>query len=231
MKNILIFIFIPLIMLGQTFKYNFTSEIIKKVNLDYLIYLPHNYNSKEKFPLVLFLHGSGERGNDIKKVEAHGLPKLVKEGRQFPFIIVSPQCKENLIWEDLTEELHLLLENIKSSYSVDTTRIYCTGLSMGGFGTWALAFKYPNYFAAIAPVCGGTVYWETHKIKHIPIWAFHGDKDDVVPIFYQDIIIKNLQSLKAPVKFTVYKGMGHNVWDTTYNRNDLYEWLLQQKIK
>src|SRR5699024_6921671 len=122
---------------------------------EYLLYLPQDYKETgyKRWPLVLFLHGAGERGNDLEAVKKNGLPKLVEEGRDFPFIIVSPQCPAGLWWS--TDDLNLLLNDLIQRYEVDIDRIYATGLSMGGFGTWEMAIRFPDRFAAIAPICGG----------------------------------------------------------------------------
>lgn len=231
MKYLILVLLSSFLLYSQQMVKNFSTEIYKNVIINYLLYLPKDYTEKNKYPMVLFLHGSGERGNDISLVEKHGLPKLIKQGKNFPFIIVSPQCKDNTIWNDNLEELYLLVEHIKSKYSVDDKRIYCTGLSMGGFGTWAMAIRYPNLFAAIAPVCGGGISWQASTIKHIPIWAFHGDKDEAVPIIYQQLMIDELKKYNSDVKFTVYPNGQHNIWDITYNTDDLYEWLLSKSKK
>jgi predicted peptidase len=226
MKKLILIILIASMGFCQNEVKEFNYQLKKEIKLKYLIYLPNNYSEKDKYPLVLFLHGSGERGSDINKVKKHGLPKLIEEGKQFPFIIISPQCPENKIWNNLTEELYLLIKDVTNKYSVDDKKIYCTGLSMGGFGTWALAIAYPDLFAAIAPVCGGAISFQAPILKHLPIWAFHGYKDQAVPIAYQQMMVDALINLNANIKFTVYKNYGHNIWDTTYNRQDLYDWLL-----
>lgn len=209
------------------------SEIKLKVELQYLIYLPKNYEtSEEQFPLLLFLHGAGERGNDIELVKRHGPPKLVEEGKEFPFIIVSPQCPEGTRWNYQTLALTALLDEIESKYRVDKNRIYVTGLSMGGQGTWTLALTQPNRFAAIAPICGWTDSWEVCKISHIPIWVFHGAKDNVVPVSESQEMVKALQDCGAKeVKLTIYPEANHDSWTETYNNPELYNWLLSHSLK
>ena len=135
----------------KKFSFNITFQ------MEYLLFLPESYaqSTNQKFPLILFLHGAGERGRDLDSVKRHGIPKIVETNPDFPFIAVSPQCPEDSWW---TSELHTingLIEEVVEKYQVDTSRIYLTGLSMGGFGTWSLASMYPERFAAIAPVCGG----------------------------------------------------------------------------
>uniref|UniRef100_A0A7V3E7U3 Phospholipase n=1 Tax=Ignavibacterium album TaxID=591197 RepID=A0A7V3E7U3_9BACT len=209
------------------------SEIKLKVELQYLIYLPKNYEtSEEQFPLLLFLHGAGERGNDIELVKRHGPPKLVEEGKEFPFIIVSPQCPEGTRWNYQTLALTALLDEIESKYRVDKNRIYVTGLSMGGQGTWTLALTQPNRFAAIAPICGWTDSWEVCKISRIPTWVFHGAKDIVVPVTESQEMVKALQDCGAKeVKLTIYPEANHDSWTETYNNPELYNWLLSHSLK
>lgn len=159
----------------------FEKEIRLTLSANYLLYLPEDYkNSDKNFPLVLFLHGAGERGTDIEKVKVHGLPKLINEGKEFPFIVVSPQCPDNIFWN--TDLLAALLDDIEANYRIDKNNIYVPGLSMDGHGTWELALQQPNSFAAIAPVCGWSSPAEACKIAHMPIWVFHGAKDVVVPV-------------------------------------------------
>lgn len=195
----------------------------------YLLDLPKDYDAdpQKAWPLLLFLHGSGERGNDVNAVAKHGPPKLVRNGQELPFIIVSPQCPPNEWWcaETLTE----LLDEVSAKYRVDPKRVYVTGLSMGGYGTWALAAKQPERFAAIAPVCGAAYPELAARIQKIPIWVFHGEKDEAVPVKGSTEIVKALENLKAPVKLTVYPGVGHDSWTQTYENAELFDWLLQQQ--
>lgn len=209
--------------------HNFSKEIKVTVSANYLLYLPKDYSeNNESYPLVLFLHGAGERGNDLEKVKVHGLPRLINEGKEFPFIVVSPQCPEEVFWS--TDILSALLDEIEANYRVDKNRIYVTGLSMGGHGTWSLALAEPNRFAAIAPVCGWSVPSVACTIKHLPIWVFHGAKDDVVPISASEIMVERLKSCDGNVKFTVYPEANHDSWTETYNNEELYKWFLEQSL-
>jgi predicted peptidase len=146
--------------------------------MGYLLYLPKDYEKQASWPLVMFLHGAGERGDDLELVKVHGPPKLIKQGKEFPFIVISPQCPKDKWWEPV--ELTALLDDVIKKHKVDQDRIYITGLSMGGFGTWRLAAFIPKRIAAIAPICGGGDAISVRAIKHIPTWAFHGAKDEVV---------------------------------------------------
>lgn len=198
-----------------------------KVELNYLLYLPRDYEKQEVWPLLLFLHGAGERGNDLELVKVHGPPKLIAQGKEFPFIVVSPQCPENRWWEPM--ELVALLDEIGEKYKVDADRVYVTGLSMGGFGTWRLAFYAPQRLAAIAPICGGgETYW-TQEFPDLPVWAFHGAKDAGVPVERSQAMVDALEKQGGHPKLTVYPDAEHDSWTETYNNPALYEWLLSQK--
>lgn len=197
--------------------------------LNYLVYLPSDYNVSEemKWPLILFLHGAGERGEDLEKVKRNGPPKLIDEGKNFEFIIVSPQCPEKQWWS--AELLNKLLDEVIVKYRVDEERIYVTGLSMGGYGTWDLASEYPQRLAAIAPICGGGNPELVWNLRHIPVWVFHGAKDEIVPFGMSEIMVKSLKKYNNDVKFTVYPEARHDSWTETYNNPELYEWFLQHK--
>ena len=210
--------------------HNFQKEVKITLSANYLLYLPKDYQDSDKsFPLVLFLHGIGERGTDIEKVKTHGLPKLINEGKEFPFIVLSPQCPDNVFWN--TDVLSALIDEIESHYRVDKNRIYITGLSMGGNGTWSLALAEPNRFAAIAPVCGWSHPVEFCKLAHMPIWIFHGAKDNVVPLNFSEQIMQQSKSCGgANVKFTIYPEANHDAWTETYNNEELYKWLLEQSL-
>jgi len=201
--------------------------------LKYLIYLPKDYLTK-KYPLVLFLHGAGERGTNLKDIEIHGLPKLVKNGKKFPFIIIAPQCPLNLWWSDPlpVELLSKLVNDIVMKYGIHKNNVFCTGLSMGGYGTLALSIKNPKLFSAIIPICGGVDiknFFDILNLKDLPIWLFHGDKDEVIPLENSQSIYKVLKLVNKNIKLTVYKGVDHNSWDRAYDDNELYKWMLSHK--
>ena len=197
------------------------------VQMNYLLCLPEEYDQKESWPLLIFLHGSGERGTDLHLVKKHGPPKLIEAGKQFPFIVVSPQCPEGQWWQPV--ELTALLDEIVEKYKVDEDRIYVTGLSMGGFGTWSLAAYAPHRLAAIAPICGGgETYW-TERFSHLPVWVFHGAQDKGVPLQRSEEMVESLKKNGGNVKLTVYPDAGHDSWTETYDNPGLYEWLLEQK--
>lgn len=203
-----------------------TSQVT--VTADYLLYLPPDYNKQEKWPLLLFLHGAGERGTNINQVKMHGPPKLIEEGRDFPFIVVSPQCPEDHEWEPIV--LTSLLDDIESNYHVDADRIYVTGLSMGGFGVFELAAYSPNRFAALMPLCpgGGEPYW-VKRYAHVPIWLFQGGKDVEFHVRKSNEMAEAIREANGKFTMTVYPEAGHNIWTETYNNPAVYEWLLSHK--
>lgn len=197
-----------------------------QVRLGYLLYLPRDYDKEKSWPLMLFLHGAGERGDDLELVKKHGPPKLIAAGKDFPFIVVSPQCPKGRWWEPM--ELVALLDEISGKYKVDPDRIYVTGLSMGGFGSWRLAAYAPERLAAIAPICGGgETYW-TKEFAHLPVWAFHGAKDAGVPLERSQAMVDALKKSGGEPKFTIYPDAGHDSWTAAYDDPELYKWLLAQ---
>jgi predicted peptidase len=211
----------------QTSK-RFKARLTKNLELPYLLYLPKNAG-KKKLPLVMFLHGAGERGNNLDLVKLHGIPKLIAEGKEFPFIAVSPQCPAESWWTMELDALRGLLESVIQTHDVDTKRVYLTGLSMGGMGTWQFAGTYPNFFAAIAPICGGGEIHLTRFLTKMPIWAFHGDKDEAVPLEESQRMVAGVKHHGGKAKLTVYKNVSHDSWTKTYSNPKFYEWLLSHK--
>jgi predicted peptidase len=207
----------------------FQKQITKTVSLKYLLYLPKDYGQKEqKWPFMLFLHGAGERGDDLDLVKKHGPPKLVEQGKEFPFIIVSPQCPAGTWWTEEMDALMALLDDVQSKYAVDPNRVYLTGLSMGGYGSWALACRHPERFAAVAPICGGGERYLANKLKDVPVWAFHGAKDPVVPLRESQEMVDALKRAGGEVQLTVYPEAEHDCWTVTYDNPKLYEWFLSR---
>ena len=204
----------------------------------YLVYLPKDYdtNHATRWPLMLFLHGAGERGNDVTRVAAHGPLRLAKEGRDFPFIIVAPQCAEGQRWEN--DGLLQLLDHASRTFRVDQRRVYLCGLSMGGYGTWKLGTSYPEKFAAIVPICGGGDLIDilladpkkSDALKSLPVWAFHGAKDPIVPVSESERAVNLLKRAGGTeVKLTVYPEAMHDAWTETFNNPELYDWLLRHE--
>ena len=210
-------------------------------DMPYLLHLPKGYSphARYRWPLLVFLHGAGERGRNVQRVAIHGPMSLVKEGTNFPFIIVAPLCPAGERWKN--DSLSLLLDHVTKKYRVDESRVYLTGISMGGYATWNLAIDHPERFAAIAPICGGgslislvlAQHYETNRLtqlKQVGVWAFHGGKDNIVPAEESDRMVSALKKLDVKdVKLTVYPNTEHNSWTETYNNPELYEWLLKHR--
>lgn len=218
---------------------SFQRKITKTVGADYLLFLPKDYkaNGSQRWPLILFLHGAGERGTNVSRVAAHGPPKIVKNKPDYPFIVVSPQCPSRETWSN--DMLLALLDEVTAKLAVDEKRIYLTGLSMGGYGTWSLGLANPDRFAAIAPICGGgdslaVLLSDPRKVqalKKLPVWAFHGAKDETVKLVESERMVDALKKLGNDAKLTVYPGAGHDSWTETYGNQELYDWFLQHKMK
>jgi predicted peptidase len=222
----------------QSFKHRVTLQA------NYLLFLPKGYDasSDKRWPLILFLHGAGERGTNVWQVDIHGPAKYIADHPDFPFIMVSPQCPTDQAWSD--EVLLALLDEFCATHKVDSQRIYLTGLSMGGFGTWSLALAHPEKFAAAAPICGGGtplhVLLAQHgfaspqkaqALKGLPVWAFHGGKDTLVPPGESERMVQALKGLGAgEVKLTIYPEATHNSWAQTYSNPEFYQWLLAHKV-
>ena len=225
----------------QTAK-RFKFERSRKAEVNYLLFLPKGCEARsgKSWPVILFLHGAGERGTNVWQVAAHGPPKVAAQQPDFPFIVVSPQCPEGQLWSN--DVLVELLEEVVRQYPVDPSRVYLTGLSMGGYGAWSLGLSCPERFAAIAPVCGGgdliTILLVSQQPEHaaalksLAVWAFHGAKDPVVPVRESERMVDFLKQAGLPeVKLTVYPEAGHDAWTETYNNPALYTWLLEHQRK
>ena len=202
--------------------------------MPYLLWLPPGDESR--VPLMIFLHGAGERGDDPTAVACYGPPRMVEEGTDFPFILASPQCREGGNW--ITQDLKAFVERLCRDHPIDRERIYLTGLSMGGYGTWNLSMEHPEIFAAIAPVCGGGdsirfILLPEEKraaLKSLPVRAFHGDSDMVVPIQESLRMVEIFRAAgNENVELTVYPGVAHNSWDHAYATPGLIEWFLSHR--
>jgi predicted peptidase len=211
--------------------HTFVSSVTQQVKLDYWLYLPPAYgqDSQHKWPLILFLHGFGERSPDLELVKKHGPPQSLSIHDDPRFMVASPQCPAGSWWTFELEALNALLDDLIGQYAVDVDRVYLTGLSMGGFGTWHLATLRPERFAAIAPICGEGVPALADRLKHLPIWAFHGEADDVVPVSFTQTMVEAVTFYGGNVKYTGYPGVGHDSWTQTYANPELYEWFLRHR--
>jgi len=200
----------------------------------YVLFVPHGYSGDSPYPLILFLHGLGESGTDGRKQVTVGLGPAVRRHEQdFPFFVIFPQSQKRS-WQagsrDATRALDILAE-IEKKYRIDPKRLYLTGLSMGGFGTWSLAEKHPDRWAAIAPVCGGGNPRQAGRIKDIPCWCFHGDADPAVNVKRSRDMITALKAAGGRPTYFEYPGVGHNCWDDAYGTASLYQWLLKQYLR
>lgn len=203
------------------------KSIMTEMEMNYLIYLPDQFDHDKKWPLVVFLHGAGERGSDLELVKKHGLPKLVEEGRGFPFILISPQCPEYSWWTDKNLEVKAVIDEVTGLYPVDLGRVYITGLSMGGFGTFSMVNEFPGLFAAAIPICGGIKGNKKIKdAKNTLFWIFHGDADKTVKVEMSIEAAEAINSAGGNAKLTIYPGVGHDSWSQTYDNKKVYEWLL-----
>jgi predicted peptidase len=218
-------------LLTGEFKWGVSNDAV----LHYLYYLPPAYQNAgtNHCPLMLFLHGAGERSQDLSRVAVHGPLKLVKQGRDFPFIIVAPLCDNNEHWDNAP--LLALVDHVTKTFPVDEDRIYATGLSMGGYGTWNLGLAYPERFAAIAPMCGGGQMIDSIVTRNdkpeaflsLPVWAFHCQGDPTVPIAESTRMVDALKKLGCTdIKLTIYPRNEHDCWTEAYQNPELYSWLL-----
>lgn len=212
---------------SQEVKAELNKEVKELQNISYVLDYPQNV--KGEVPLIVFLHGSGERGTDLEKVKAHSpftYKNLIKE----PVAILAPQCPENLWWD--TEAVYHLIREIQKKYRIDSSRIYLTGLSMGGWGTWKLANEHPEMFAAVAPVCAPSDRWmkaTVERYKGLPIKIFHGGNDDIVLPVTSIEMYQAVKKINQDVTLTIFPDDNHNSWDSTYSDPGFYAWMLSQR--
>ncbi|WP_425613879.1 prolyl oligopeptidase family serine peptidase [Anatilimnocola sp. NA78] len=215
---------------GTQVKQQFTTknEAGEETTLHYWLYLPANHDGKAKFPLMMFLHGSGERGDDLDVVKKHGPPKVCETQKDWAFITISPQCPKEKRWD--AETLAKLVDHVAKQQNADEQRLYITGLSMGGSGTWALTSKYPDKFAAAVPMCGRGDAAQAEKLVKLPIWVFHGAKDTGSPVALSETMVDAIKKAGGDkIKFTIDPDAGHDCWTKAYSTPELYSWLLEQK--
>jgi predicted peptidase len=225
----------------------FEGDAGKKLN--YRLLLPKGYDPKKAYPLVLFLHGAGERGSDNKIQLVHGMNEFASDEimEKHPAFVVAPQCPEGKQWVDVpwSADSHImpkepaeplqqsldLIAALQKEFSIDKSRIYVTGLSMGGFGAWDAIQRQPKLFAAAVPVCGGGDATLAEKIKDVPVWAFHGAEDGAVKPKRSRDMIAALKKVGGSPKYTEYEKVGHNSWEKAYGDPQMYEWLFGQNRK
>jgi len=192
------------------------------------LHLPRGYlASSHAWPLVFFLHGSGERGSELDRVKVHGPPRHAAAGRDYPFVLVSPQLPAGRRWS--ASDLHALLGVLRRDLRIDPTRVTATGLSLGGHGVWEWACAYPEDLAGIAPVCGYGSPDDVCRMKAVPVRAYHGDADTVVPLAEQQACIDALRACGGTAEFTIYRDVGHDAWNPAYEDPALVPWLMARR--
>lgn len=227
--------FLALTFLFSSISWSFAQEIRgvsqlsspEKKQISYLLDYPEK--AKGKVPLIVFLHGSGERGTNLDLVKAHS-PFTYKELIEEPVAILAPQCPENVWWD--TEAVYALIKEIQQKYSIDPERIHLTGLSMGGWGSWKLANEHPELFASLSVVCAPADRWMRATIdryKTLPIRIFHGGNDDIVSPMNAITMYQELRKIKADVALQIFPDDNHNSWDSTYSNKELYTWMLSKR--
>jgi len=215
--------------------YTFVDGQRGGLRLRYWLHLPPGYWTEpgRRWPLVLFLHGRGERGADVKLVRKYGIARVVAEEPTADYIAISPQCPLTHEWPDLIDTLGRLLDQATTHLPVDAARVYLTGLSMGARGGWLLAVAQPERFAAFALICGRIpapdFLERVTALKAKPIWIFHGAKDPVVPVENSEKIAAALQAAGGHPRLTIYPDADHDAWTATYNNPELYTWLFAQR--
>lgn len=211
-----------------------TGVSFKKVNgattvTDYVLQIPASYNERSaKWPVIIYLHGIGERGTDLNMVKRSGLALRAVREADFPYIVISPQCKPDITWD--VAGLNILYTDILKQYNIDPSRVYLTGLSMGGFGAWDWAMRFPAKFAAVVPICGAGTPSKACSLKDVPIWAFHNADDYTVGVAGSRDMVNALKACGSTVvKYTENATGGHDSWTKAYNDPALFSWLNQQK--
>lgn len=211
--------------------HEFSTQLQLDVSLRYLLHTPSNKHEGAGHPLIVFLHGAGERGDDLSLVLTQGLPRLLHEGLDLPAVVVSPQLPDGQLWTRHLPAVRALVEQVATEHGVDRDRITATGLSLGGAGSYELASSYPDTFAAVAPICGPwTVLYVTEQSARIPTWVFHGDADQGVRVEDSHRLVEAIKRRGGEPRLTIFPGVGHNSWDPAYQDTDVLEWLLRQRL-
>jgi predicted peptidase len=226
------------------------TVIVQGTSYKYQVFVPENWSPKHKWPIILFLHGAGERAEDGLVQTQVGIGRAIREHRdRFPAIVVLPQCRKNIWWAQspMDDVAIASLEAATKEFHGDTDRTYLTGLSMGGYGTWYLAGKYPSRFAAIVPICGGVLVPDMARMQpaddaspyaeaakkignKVPAWIFHGGDDPVVPVTESQRMNTAMKALGGDVRYTEYPGVGHDSWNKAYDEEELMKWMLSKSL-
>lgn len=224
-----------------------TFALSNTVSVSYQLLIPQDYDGKSPRPLLLFLHGAGERGDANTAQLKHGRAMLEAVAKKYGCIVVAPQCPPGKKWceVDWTKKAHTMpvepsdsmaatigaLDQLAERYNIDPKRTYIMGLSMGGYGTWDAIQRYPGRFAAAVPICGGGDVQGAEAMKNTPIWAFHGDKDGAVPVERSRTMVEALKKVDGNIQYTEYAGAGHGIWNTVFETKEMIEWLFSQKLE
>ena len=203
------------------------SPVLKKVKYNYLISVPANYDKEpgKKWPVIFYLHGRHASGKNLNSLKRYGLPYYLSIGKKMDFIVVSPQCPNVKNWSS-EDWFNPVYDEVAAKYRVDDCRVYLMGMSMGGYGTWSLANRMPDRFAAISPMCGGADVRWADNLSRIPTWVFHGTADTEIPISQSEVMVKSMEHKNKHLKFTRLFKQGHDI-SKQFNNDELYAWLLQ----
>lgn len=196
--------------------------------LRYLIRYPRGYSEGQRCPILFFLHGAGSRGTDMNGLRTNPFFLEIEKHTDFPFAVVAPLCTENT-WFDLWERVMALVKYTSAAPWADSSRMYIMGASMGGYGTWQLGMSLPEYFAAMVPICGGGMFWNALRLVNVPVWAFHGGKDPVIPVAESRKMVDAVNAAGGNARLTIYPDNAHNAWSDTYSNPEVFQWLLQHR--
>lgn len=200
----------------------------EKATLKYILTAPTDFDGSESLPMIVFLHGAGERGNDLEKIKAHGIPKLFSKNENYEgirAITISPQCPEERTWYDFKWDVISLIDEVADKYNVDKSKISLCGISMGGFGTWEIALQIPEKLFKIAPICGGGMSWRAWYLRNTPIRVYHGGLDNIVPLCMSEVMVNAIREQGGNVEFTIYEDLYHDCWTRAFEQTDLIAWL------
>ena len=197
-------------------------------NLGYLIRYPKGFDPKRQYPLILLLHGSGTRGIDLNMLRVNDFFIITSYYESFDFVTIAPQCHEDT-WFDLWETLKRFVDEITGFSFCDPRRVYAVGPSMGGYATWQIAMSMPQYFAAIVPICGGGMYWNAERLKNVPVWAFHGERDTLVRVEESVKMVEAVNRCGGKAKLTVIPNVYHEAWIDAYEDRAVFDWLLSNR--
>jgi len=208
----------------------FAVDLVTPVRLPYLLHLPAGVATRRDWPLIVFLHGSGERGDDLDLVRRQGLPRRLDEGFDLPAVVLSPQCPDGQVWAQQYPAVMALVDAVMADVGVDPDRVLLTGLSLGGAGAVHLAATHPERFAALVPICGPwTFYYVTPRMARLPLWVFHGEDDPVVSVEDSRRLVAAVDALGGSARLTTYPGVAHDAWTRAYATDELFTWMLAQR--